>query len=160
MKEGVKYNIDSIKASGEPLTPKNIASKFVRQCGVLVKDQLPISIQEWKEPKTKRPDVTWVDDRAKQKLWESLMEHFTLFQVRHRVRPHLLLQVRHSVRPLLLLQLSHVSRLRRLSNRRRDTPQLWCVAVRVEVVQKVQAETSDINMVQATSLLFLRGLTT
>ena len=78
MKEGVKYNIDSIKASGEPLTPKNIASKFVRQCGVLVKDQLPISIQEWKEPKTKRPDVTWVDDRAKQKLWESLMEHFTL----------------------------------------------------------------------------------
>ena len=78
MKEGVKYNIDSIKASGEPLTPKNIASKFVRQCGVLVKDQLPISIQEWKEPKTKRPDVTCVDDRAKQKLWESLMEHFTL----------------------------------------------------------------------------------
>ena len=78
MKEGVKYNIDSIKASGEPLTPKNIASMFVRQCGVLVKDQLPISIQEWKEPKTKRPDVTWVDDRAKQKLWESLMEHFTI----------------------------------------------------------------------------------
>ena len=82
-----------------------------------------------------------------------------LLQVRHRVRPHLLLQVRHSVRPLLLLQLSHVSCLRRLSNRRRDTPQLWCVAVRVEVVQEVHAETSDINMVQA-SLLFLRGLTT
>ena len=75
--EGVKYNIDSIKASGEPLTPKNIANKFVRQCGVLVKDQLPISIQEWKDPKTKCPDVTWVDDRAKEKLWESLMEHFT-----------------------------------------------------------------------------------
>ena len=78
LKDGVKYNIDSIKASGEPLTPKNIANNFVRQCRVLVKDQLPISIQEWKEPKTKRPDVTWVDDRAKQKLWESLMEHFTL----------------------------------------------------------------------------------
>ena len=43
-----------------------------------MKDKLPISIQEWKEPKTKRPDVTWVDDRAKQKLWDSLMEHFTL----------------------------------------------------------------------------------
>ena len=68
MKEGVKYNIDSIKASGEPLTPKNIVSKFVRQCGVLVKDQLPISIQEWKEPKNKRPDVTWVDDRAKKRF--------------------------------------------------------------------------------------------
>ena len=78
LKDGVKYHIESIKPSGEPLTPKNIANKWTRQCGVLVKDQLPISIQEWKEPKTKRPDVTWVDDRAKQKLWESLMEHFTL----------------------------------------------------------------------------------
>ena len=75
------------------------------------------------------------------------------------VRP-LLLQVRHSFRPLLLVQLSHVSRLRRLSNHGREPPQLWCVAVRVEVVQKVQAETSDINIVQAASLLVLRGLTT
>ena len=38
LKEGVKYNIDSIKASGEPLTPKNIANKWTRQCGVAVKD--------------------------------------------------------------------------------------------------------------------------
>ena len=78
MKEGVKYNIDSIKASGEPLTPKNIANKWTRQCGVLVKDKLPISIQEWKEPKTKRLGVTWVDDRAKKDLVKSLMEHFIL----------------------------------------------------------------------------------
>ena len=78
LKDGVKYHIESIKPSGEPLTPKNIANKFVRQFGVLVKDQLPISIQEWKEPKTKHPGVTWVDDRAKKDLLKSLMEHFTL----------------------------------------------------------------------------------
>ena len=65
LKDGVKYNIESVKPSGEPLTPKNIANKWTCQCGVLVKDKLPISIQEWKEPKTKRPGVTWVDDRAK-----------------------------------------------------------------------------------------------
>ena len=65
LKDGVKYHIESIKPSGEPLTPKNIANKWTRQCGVLVKDKLPISIQEWKEPKTKRPGVTWVDKRAK-----------------------------------------------------------------------------------------------
>ena len=65
LKEGVKYNIDSIKATSEPLTPKNIANKWTRQCRVLVKDKLLISIQEWKEPKTKRLGVTWVDDRAK-----------------------------------------------------------------------------------------------
>ena len=65
LKDGVKYNINSIKPNGEPRSPKNIANKWTRQCRVLVKDQLPISIQEWKEPKTKRPGVTWVDDRAK-----------------------------------------------------------------------------------------------
>ena len=78
LKDGVKYHIESTKLSGEPLTPKNVADKWTRQCGVLVKDKLPISIQEWKEPKTKRPGVTWVDDRAKEVLWKSLMEHFTL----------------------------------------------------------------------------------
>ena len=78
LKDGVKYHIESTKLSGEPLTPKNVADKWTRQCGVLVKDKLPISIQEWKEPKTKRPGVTWVDDRAKKYLWDSLMEHFTL----------------------------------------------------------------------------------
>ena len=55
LKDGVKYHIESTKLSGEPLTPKNVADKWTRQCGVLVKDKLPISIQEWKEPKTKRP---------------------------------------------------------------------------------------------------------
>ena len=78
LKEGVKYNIDAIKTNGKPSAPKNIANKFVRQCGVLVRDQLPISIQEWKEPAKKRPDLTFVDDKAKDLLWESLMEHFTL----------------------------------------------------------------------------------
>ena len=43
-----------------------------------MKDKLPISIQERKEPKTKRPGVTWVDKRAKEDLLKSLMEHFTL----------------------------------------------------------------------------------
>ena len=61
LKDGVKYNIDSVKPSGEPRSPKNIANKWTRQCGVLVKHKLPIPIQEWKEPKTKRPGVTWVD---------------------------------------------------------------------------------------------------
>ena len=78
LKEGVKYNIDAIKSNGKPLAPKNIANKFVRQCGVPVKDQLPISLQEWKEPSKNRPDLTFVDDREKTLLWEKLMEYFTL----------------------------------------------------------------------------------
>ena len=89
MKEGVKYNIEAVRPNGEPLGPKKIADKFVRQCGVLVKDQLPISLQEWREPaKDKRQkgkedaaprsDVTFVDKNQKDLLWDTLMEHFTL----------------------------------------------------------------------------------
>ena len=78
MKEGVKYNIEAVRPNGEPLAPKKIADKFIRQCGVLVKDQLPISLQEWREPAKPRPDVTFVDKNQKDLLWDTLMEHFTL----------------------------------------------------------------------------------
>ena len=78
LKEGVKYNIEAVRPNGEPLAPKKIADKFVRQCGVLVKDQLPISLQEWREPAKPRPDVTFVDKNQKDLLWDTLMEHFTL----------------------------------------------------------------------------------
>ena len=65
LKEGIKYNIDAIKDNGEPVKPKKNADKFIRRCGVLVKDQLTISIQEWRKPAKPRPDLTFVDDRAK-----------------------------------------------------------------------------------------------
>ena len=78
MKQGVKYNIEATKTNGEPRAPKNIAYKFVCQCRFLVKDKLPISLQEWKEPSKPCPDLTFVDDRAKKALWEDLMKHFTL----------------------------------------------------------------------------------
>ena len=78
MKEGIKYNIEVIKPNGEPLAPKKIADKFIRRCRVLVKEQLPISLQEWREPAKPRPDLTFVGDRKKVLLWETLMEHFSL----------------------------------------------------------------------------------
>ena len=43
-----------------------------------MKDQIPISMQEWKQAAKQRPDLTFVDERAKDRLWESHMEHFTL----------------------------------------------------------------------------------
>ena len=68
LKEGVKYNIDAIKPNGEPCEPKKNANKSVRQCGVLVEDQIPISMQEWKKAAKERPDLTFVDDRAKKRF--------------------------------------------------------------------------------------------
>ena len=80
MDGGVKFNIDSIKTStGKPLEPRKNATKFKNQCGVIVRDQIPISVQEWKKPaKRDRAGVTFVDERAKDVLWNMLMEHFTL----------------------------------------------------------------------------------
>ena len=43
-----------------------------------MKDQLPIKLQEWREPAKPRPDVTFVDKNQKDLLWDTLMEHFTL----------------------------------------------------------------------------------
>ena len=68
MKEGVKYNIEAIKRNGEALAPKKIADKFVRQCAVLVKGQLPISLQEWRKLAKPRPNVTFFDENKKTAL--------------------------------------------------------------------------------------------
>jgi hypothetical protein len=78
LQPGIKYNIDAIKSNGEPLEPRKNAIKFTRQCRVIVRDQIPISVQEWKKPAKGDPRVTFVDERAKDLLWESLMSHFTL----------------------------------------------------------------------------------
>jgi len=80
LEKGVKFNIDSINPStGEPLEPRKNATTFKNQCGVIVRDQIPISVQEWKKPaKGDRAGVTFVDERAKDVLWTTLMEHFTL----------------------------------------------------------------------------------
>ena len=68
LKPGVKYNIEACGPTGKPLEPKKIADKFVRQCGVLMKDQFPIKLQEWREPAKPRPDVTFVDKNQKDLL--------------------------------------------------------------------------------------------
>ena len=77
LQEGVKFNIDVISLSGEPVAPKSHADKFTRQCGVIVRDQIPISTQEWHKPKEGRL-VSFVDERAKNRLWDTLISHFTL----------------------------------------------------------------------------------
>ena len=77
MEAGVKYNIDEFSLSWEPIAPESHVGKFVAQCGVIVRDQIPISIQEWHKPKEGR-EVSYVDERVKDHLWDTLMSHFTL----------------------------------------------------------------------------------
>ena len=103
MLPGVKYNIDTIDANGKPLQPRENALKFIHQCGVLVRDLLPISAQLWKKPAKVEKGVTWVDERAKENLWGELISHFTLpdhftEQQREKVKKHALQKMATSFR--------------------------------------------------------------
>ena len=68
--------IDVVSPEGRPLEPTKNANKFIHQCGVVVRDNAPISIQEW--VKQKDETVSYVSDRMKEVLWNKVICHFTL----------------------------------------------------------------------------------
>jgi hypothetical protein len=76
--------IGLLSNEGEPLEPKSVASVFTSQCGCLLKDMVPISIQYWYKPKAAKgepeegAEVNYVTKIMKDRLWESLIPHFTL----------------------------------------------------------------------------------
>jgi hypothetical protein len=71
------HPIEKVSAEGEPLKPRDNARKFIYQCGVIVRDNIPITIGEWKKL-AKAVRVSYVDDRLKEFLWEELISHFSL----------------------------------------------------------------------------------
>ena len=75
MKTGETYAIDFVSETGKPLQH---TSKFINQCGVVVRDNVPITVQEWKEPKKARLGFSFVNKRTKKDCWRKLMEHFIL----------------------------------------------------------------------------------
>jgi hypothetical protein len=73
-----KLSIDVVAPDDKPLEPKQHATKFVNQCGVIVRDTTPITAQEWNEPKKARLGASFVDKRSKKDLWRKLMANFIL----------------------------------------------------------------------------------
>ena len=71
-----RFKIEEVAADGKPIHPAQNANRFISQCGVIVRDSIPISIQEWNKPKA--DGVSYVDDRSKDELWNTLMTNFTL----------------------------------------------------------------------------------
>jgi hypothetical protein len=63
--------------TSEPLQPKNNAKKFINHYGVLVRDRVPINIREWKQKKVD-PLISFVSEREKDLLWDSVTAHFNL----------------------------------------------------------------------------------
>ena len=58
--------------------PKEHCRKFINQAGVLVRDHVPISIQEWHQPKKAETEASYVNDTLKKFLWETLLTRFSL----------------------------------------------------------------------------------
>ena len=75
-----RYKIEIIAEDGRPILPVTHATVFISQCGVVVRDSIPITVQDWNKPKTdgRRSAASFVDDRAKDNLWKMLMANFTL----------------------------------------------------------------------------------
>ena len=66
-----------ISPLGEPKEPKKAADVFIKQCGVLVRDRIPITVRDWNKRKG-APESEFVAERYKEGLWNDLMAHFTL----------------------------------------------------------------------------------
>ena len=78
MSSDEKFEIIAITPDGQPIEPLRTKSAFVAQCRVLVRDKIPISIQQWLKPATEDPEVSYVNDMQKNVLWTELKSNFTL----------------------------------------------------------------------------------
>ena len=72
-----RFIITEVAPDGEPIAPEVAAKKYIRQCGCLVQDHIPISFRLWKanNPSEQR-DV--VPEREKEWLWPELKKNFTV----------------------------------------------------------------------------------
>ena len=78
MRPDERFTITEITRDGQPIKPLQIKEAFSAQCGVLVRDMIPISIELWNEPKKEELQVSFVEDRQKEDLWKALKVNFTL----------------------------------------------------------------------------------
>ena len=80
MRSDERFEITEIARDGMPIEPIRTKEAFSAQCGVLVRDKIPISIQQWYKPKKEDPEVSYVNDMQKDDLWTKLKANFTLPQ--------------------------------------------------------------------------------
>ena len=78
MRPDEKFTITLIAEDGQPIEPKKAKDAFSAQCGAIVRESIPISVQQWNRPKKEDPQVSYVTDRQKEDLWKTLKANFTL----------------------------------------------------------------------------------
>ena len=78
MRSDERFTITAIARDGQPIEPLWNKKEFTTQCGILVRDMIPISIELWNQPKDEELQVSFVEDRQKADLWKALKVNFTL----------------------------------------------------------------------------------
>ena len=78
MRSDERFQITVITRDGKPIEPIRTRDAFRAQCGVLVRDKIPISIQQWLKPKKEDHEVSYVSNMQKEDIWTSLKANFTL----------------------------------------------------------------------------------
>ena len=78
MRSDERFEITAIARDGQPIEPIRTKEAFAAQCGVLVRDKIPISIHQWLKLAKEDPEVSYVSDMQKDDLWTELKENFTL----------------------------------------------------------------------------------
>jgi len=63
-----------VEDDGEPTEPKEIARKYVSQCGVIVRERVPISIRKWRSTDPNEPYV--LANTEKEMIWTDVKEIF------------------------------------------------------------------------------------
>lgn len=79
--EDPKFPIYEIDDNGDPVAPKENRCKYINQTGVIVRDMLPITIQDWHKPAAANVyDPCYVRNITKYFLYGTLLSHFNLPQ--------------------------------------------------------------------------------
>ena len=68
MRSDERFEITAIARDDQPIEPIRTKDAFAAQCGVLVRDKIPISIHQWYKPKNEDPEVSYVNDMQKDDL--------------------------------------------------------------------------------------------
>ena len=71
-----RYHLEVIREDGRPLAPAKHVVHFISQCGVVVRDHIPITVRDWNKPTA--GGASYVGTTAKEHLWRKLMVNFTL----------------------------------------------------------------------------------
>ena len=62
MRSDERFEIRAIARDGMPIEPIRTKEAFSAQCGVLVRDKIPIRIRQWYKPKNEDPEVFYAND--------------------------------------------------------------------------------------------------